>query len=59
MQAGDLITILLSLIAIGLGIVGALIRIIFAGMRSRIDKIEEKLDRCMEEMIKLARNGRA
>lgn len=58
MSRGEIVTLFLTLMSIGVAIVGALIRTIFSGMRIRIDRLEQKLDRCMEEIIKLARNGR-
>ena len=57
MSRGEIVTLFLALMTIGITIVGALIRTIFVGIRSRIDKLEEKVDRCMEEMIRLAKGS--
>ena len=58
MSRGEVVTLFITLMTIGAAIVGALIRTIFSGTRIRIDRLEEKLDRCMEEIIKLARSSR-
>lgn len=57
MSRGEIVTLLVALMTIGIGTVGALIRTIFVGIRSRIDKLEGKVDRCMEQMIRLAKGG--
>lgn len=58
MGAGEIITLSLALVTIGTAIIGALVRTIFSGIRSRIDRLEEKVDSCMQEMIRLAREGK-
>ena len=57
MSRGEIVTLLVALMTIGIGTVGALIRTIFVGIRSRIDKLEGKVDRCMEQMIQRAKGG--
>ena len=58
MGRGEIVTLVLTLITIGTAVIGALIRTIFSGIRSRIDRLEAKFDHCMEEIVKLAKDNR-
>ncbi len=56
MSLAEVLGIVLGLTTIGTAIVTALIRTLFLGLRSRIDRIEDKVDRCMEEMLRMVRD---
>ena len=57
MPIAEVLGIVLGLITIGAAIVTALIRTLFLGLRSRMDRMDDKVDRCMEQMIRLAKGG--
>ena len=58
MSIAEVLGIVLGLTTVGAAIVTALIRTIFVGIRIRIDRLEEKVDRCMEQMLEMARENR-